>query len=349
MTEPAFVSTRPFFKVDGQARDDLQGPLTAMVVHLPLNGCAHAELHLTNWGLNQGAEAPDFLFNAIALGSAVEILMNGPSSALTLFKGEITAIEENYGQGAPSLVLLLQDPLHRLARLRHSRAFEEQSPDAVVNSVAADAGLPADVSVSSAVGTWHQINESDQAFVMRLLDRFNLCLRMDNDRLRARPEEPDPAPVALSAQDSVLSARLIADLNHQAVSTAVHGYNFAADTAAEEQTDGLQPAPSGTTAKDELTRLRWPGEEIVPQPFARTSDEARGLSQAHFRGLAKRFVHGEITCQGEAALRSGRQIELSGVSPRLRGLYQVVHCVHRFDNVTGFETHLKVHRPDWRS
>lgn len=349
MTDNAFISTRPVFNVDGQERPGLGESLTGMVVNLPLNGCAHAELHVTNWGLEQDGREPDFLFTDIGLGSAMEILMPQGEETVTLFKGEVTGLEERYGEGAPALVLLLQDKLHRLARARNSRRFEEQSPDDIIQSIAGEAGLQADANASAITGNWHQINESDLAFLIRLLDRFDIAVRLEDDILRARPEEPDSQPVQLDAQDSALHVRLLADLNHQPSSTRVLGYNPATAEETDHEATALSPAPADTTAADTLNQLGWPGAEVVPQPFARTSAEAEASAQAHFHRMGKRFIYGDITCQGEPALRSGREIELEGVSPRLCGTYQVVHCVHRFDNATGFDTHLKVHRPDWRS
>ena len=86
---------------------------------------------------------------------------------------------------------------------------------------------------------------------------------------------------------------------------------------------------------------------MVPQPFARSQGEADAFAEGHFHRLAKRFIYGDLICLGEPALASGREIRLSGVSGRLRGRYQIVHCAHRFDSTSGYETHLKVNRPDW--
>ena len=348
MTDEAFVSTRPILRVDGEQRNDLQQALTGMTINLPLSGSAHAELHVTNLGRPEGAAEPDYLFGDIGLGAAIEIL-SADDARRALFAGEVTALEERYGDGgAPRLALLLQDPLHRLARKRHSRSFEDQSPDDIVNTIAGESGLEADIAVSALTGTWHQLNESDLAFLLRLLGRFDIALRLDSGRVRARPESPDPAPVALNAQDSAISVRLLADLNHQPTRTTVQGYSVANGEPVSHVAEALRPRPADTTAQGTLDDLGWTGDETVPQPFPRASAEAEAYAEAHFHRLAKRFVSGEIICQGEAELQSGREIELDGIAPRFRGLYQVVHCVHRFDNVAGFETHLRVHRAGWR-
>lgn len=347
MTESAFINTRPRFKLNGEPRADMEPALTAMVVNRPLHGCGHGELHLTNWGTPEGEEEPDFVLNDIALGTELEIEM-GEESPVSLFKGEITAIEERYGDGAPTLVLLVQDKLHRLARSRHCRVFEDQSPDEVVRTIAGEAGMQSDVSISGLTATWHQLNESDLAFLLRLAGRFDVGLRLAGNTLRARPEEADSGPLALSAQDSALKVRLIADLNHQPGESAVHGFNLGDDADASHTANGMTPAAAGTSAAATLNELGWGGDEIVPHPFARSSAEAEAYAKAHFRRQAKRFIQGEIVCQGEPALTSGREIDLSGVAPRLRGIYQVVHCVHRFDGVSGYETHIKVNKGGWQ-
>ncbi|QTF94235.1 phage late control D family protein [Halomonas sp. BM-2019] len=347
MTLAAFANVRPQIRVAGEARDDLGEALAAMLVNLPLSGAAHAELQLSNWGVPEGGRAPDFVLAALSPGDAIDVSIAAGGDPVRLIEGEVTAIEERYGEGAPMLVLLLQDRLHRLARSRHSRAFEDMSPDQVLRSIAADAGLRADIDVSGVSGNWHQYNESDLAFALRLLTRFDVALRLEDGVLRARAEAPDPHPVQLDTQDSALRVRLIADLNHQHPSVRVRGYNAAVADDIDRSSDTMQPAPQGQSAAELIRELGWPGDEVVPQPFARSSGEAEAYAAGHFRRQARRFISGDIHCIGEPTLRSGREIELDGVSPRLRGTYQVVHCVHRFDNTTGFETHLRVQRADW--
>lgn len=344
--DQAFASARPALSIDGEERDDLQDALTAMVVNQPLSGFSFAELRFTNWGHGESGGAPGVVLQDIAFGASIEVLM-GPGTPQRVFQGEITGIEERYGDGAPQLHVLAQDKLHRLARTRHNRVFEDQSPDDIVGTVASDSGLTADANMSTTSATYHQVNESDLAFLMRLAGRFDTAIRLNDQQLRARPEEPDPSPITLSAQDSALRVRLLADLNHQPSECRVLGFNAGTDQAVTGSARQLSTSAGGTTAVDLLGRLGWSGDEIVPQPFARSQGEADAYAQAHFDRLAKRFISGDVHCVGEPALGVGRQIELEGVSDRLRGTYHVVHCVHRFDQAEGFETHIKVNRPDW--
>ncbi len=346
MTDEALVSLRPKILIAGNENTDMAESLTAMVINLPLSGIAHAELTVTEW-IAQGDNAEmDYGFADVGLGAAIEIKV-GDDDPKTLFTGEITALEERYGEGSPQLIILAQDKLHRLARKRQSKVYEEQSLNDVINSLAREAGLSADVNVSTDVATYHQLNESHLAFLLRLCGTHDIAARLHDGQLRVKAEEADSEAVELSAQDSALKVRLIVDLNQQPKCVKVNGFNLAGDEDVSQESDDLRGRADGTTAADTLAELGWDGDEVVPQPFARFSAEATAFAEAHFNRAAKRFVSGEIFAQGEAALCSGREIELSGVSPRFAGRYQIVNCIHRFDVNEGFRSQLKVNRADW--
>lgn len=342
MTEP-LISARPRVRIDGETRADINSAVRDCSINLPLSGMAHCELRLINWGGRTDNPDADFVFNDIEPGQELQILMSEDAGE-PVFNGDITAIEERYGDGAPQLVLLAEDKLHLLARLRDNRAHEEQSIGDVISSLAQEANLNADADIDTQ-GTWHQLNESHLAFMMRLAAPYDIAIRLQDGRVRARAEEQDPEPVRLHAQDNVRTIRLIADLNQQPLSVQSRGYDVAADQEVEHDAEQLTPAPAGQTAADKLAELSWGTAENFPQPAPAAQGEAEGWANGWLRRRAKRYVHGEIVTNGTPDLRSGREIELEGVSPRLVGRYQVVDCQHRFDS-QGYRTTIKVQRPD---
>jgi phage protein D len=203
--------------------------------------------------------------------------------------------------------------------------------------------------VSAATGTWHQLNESNLAFLLRLTAPHDVAPRLEDGRLRLRDETPDRRPEPLDPGYNVERVRLIADLAQQPRRVIVRGHSLADANDLSAQSEALAPAPAGTTAGEVLARLGWEGESVLPHPFARSQVEADAFAQRGFRHRAKRFVHGELLCRGIPTLRSGREIELSGVSARLAGRYRVVDCTHRFDSAAGYRTRIKVNRPDWET
>ena len=343
----AYAAIRPGLRIDNAERPDLQDALLAVNVHLPMHGSAHGEVHLTNWGIAEGGQRPNNLLDDIALGGEIEVLMVGANGYETVFSGHITGLEEAYGEGAPQLRLLLQDKLHLLARTRHSRAFEEQSLNDVIGALAQDAGLQADADISSATASYHQLNESNLAFLYRLVSAYNVNARLENGQIRVRAEEPDQQPMTLHPGNSVQRLRLLADLNRQPAATSVSGYDPAAAEPVSGSTDSLVRTP-GQQASAVLDELGWTSDEAVPQPFARTAVEAEAFAAGHFERMAQRFLTGHLQCLGEPSLRGGREIELTGVSRRLRGIYRISHCTHHFSSGSGYETHLKLQRGDWQ-
>lgn len=342
----AFINARPRFKVDGNDNAAMAEAVKDMAIQQPLSGRAHAEIRLINWGRVDNSDAPGFVFQQLRHGAVIDIMI-GEQDQQALFSGDVTAIEERYGDGAPQLLLLLEDKMHLLARQRHTRRFEEQSLDDVLRTLAEDAGLSADIQVSSQTGDWHQFNESNLAFMQRLLAPYDIAVRWQQGQLRIKPEQADSNPPRLSPQDGVEYLRIIADLNGQAANAQVAGFDLAADEATSAESAALQPTPSATSAVDLLNELGWPGEGYFPQPFAKTQGEADKWAAGAFRSRAKAFLAGEAVCSGNVEFAAGREVELTDVSERLRGRYQIVHCSHRFDSGQGFRSFLKLNRADW--
>lgn len=341
--DAAFVSARPQLGIDGEVRADLGAAVRALTVNRPLNGMAHAELHLVFWGAADDDPGPSYRFLDVALGAGLTVAF-GQDDPVEVFAGEITAIEERYGGGAPRLVLLAQDRLHRLARQRRSRSFDDRDLDAVIAGIADDAGLGADAQVSTVSATWHQLNESDLGFLLRLLAPFGIALRLDGATLRARAEAPDPAPIALDTNDNALAARLIADLAQQPGAVAVSGFDPASDADLIARADAPSDPGEGDSATDLLGTLGWPRVEPLPRPFPWRQGLADGFAQGGLDRRAQGFVAGEIRCVGDPALAPGREVDLSGTTARLAGRYRIVHCVHRFDAADGYRSHLRVAR-----
>ncbi len=343
---PSLSNARPIIKIAGQENLEFAQALTGLTVNQPSQGFSHGEVLVTNWTSSGTNEQPGFGYLDIELGDDIELLFQIQNEKQSIFKGYVTAIEERYGEGTPQIAFLLQDELHKLARVRRSKVFEDKSVNEVIDEIISGS-FSTDVNVSSTKSDYYQMNESDLAFMLRLCNARGANLRLEDNTLVAKANEPDPDPMSLSAQDSALSVRIIADLNHLPTSTKVLGFNVKTGEIVDKDANSF--SADGTSGKSILDDLGWASDEIMPQPFARNTGEAREFSKQHFESKLKQFLHGDIRCQGEPTLHAGREIELSGVSPRLEGKYQINHCAHRFDAVAGFETYLKVSKSGWVS
>jgi phage protein D len=339
-----YVSSRPAIKVNGTMNDDMATALLDIAVRAPEAGMASAELRLVNWGDQPGGPT-NFLFNKVALGDKIEIAF-GLAQQKTVFKGDVTAIEERYGDGVPQIVLLAEDALHRLARHRASRAFEQQSPNAIVAVLAQDAGLTADAKLSDTPGDYNQLNESDLHFLRRLAARYAAQPRLVDTTLTCRKREKPPAAVTLDAGDTLKRLRVIADLARQPVQTTVKGQDLTAGTAISGTGSTLLVPASGPTAAASLRGLGWDGDETFVFPAPATQAEASDYANAALDAEGRRFLHGDLVCIGNPDVMVGSAVSLTGVSPRLAGTYAVVACAHLFDESAGYQTYARIERAD---
>jgi phage protein D len=342
--EPVSIANvRPLLSLAGSERADLTAALHGLAVQLPASGRAHAEITLVNWGRRD--DETGFQWLDIGLGDSLTIAFL--ASGRRVFSGEVTAIEERYGAGAPRLVLLVEDALHRLAKRRRSRVYEDQSADDVLNTLAGDHNLQADVAVSSETARWHQLNETDLNFLQRVCAAWAVPARIADGSLRVRPDEDDPEPVEVSPQVNADEIRIIADLNQQVTASGVRGWDFASGDAIEDDHARLQPAADGDTAADLLGTLGWGAAEWLGRPLPHNAGQARDWAAAAFRRQAGRFLHGELLLRGDPALLPGREVTLSQVSPRLQGRYRLTQVQHRFDPQNGYVSHCRIARPAW--
>lgn len=338
-----FINVRPRVVINGESRAEIDEALLEASANNPQCGSAHSEIRLLNWGGQANQPQADFRFTDLQLGQSLVLFM-GNNDDVPVFSGEITAIEERYGDGAPQLVLLAQDRLHRMARERHSRSFEDLSLDDVARTLAEEAGLSCDANIASNTATWHQLNESNLAFLLRLMQPLDILPRLQADELRVRPEQDDSDPFTVRIGDNAVKLRIIADLNHQYMESESRGFDPASGEAVSHRADQLQPPPDGDSAAGHLRRLGWPGNENVPAPFVIRQTQAEAHAAGRYRRRARHFVDGDLICVGEPSLRGGREIDLQNVSPRLQGRYRISHCIHRFSAEDGYKTRLRINR-----
>lgn len=343
-----FAATVPIVRLAGRDDERFVEALLAATLRQAARGPDRVELEVVGLGAS-GSSAPAFAFDDVELGAAIEIDFGGDTRT-TLFRGEITAIEERHGGGAPRLVLLAEDALHRLARERTSRVFAEMSLDDVLSQVAGEAGLRSDLQAGSATADWHQLHESTLAFLRRLVAPLELPLRLvDGETLLARPFAASSDAVALDPGDSVHHLRLVADTAGTITEAKALGRDLLAGEAVEQRSDALEPAPSGTAAADLLARLGWPGPAFAPAPEPAGAAHGEAFAKGRFARANGRFVRGELVCEGEPRLVPGATVELAGLSRRFLGRYLVGSAVHRFDRAHGYQTLAEVARPDLAS
>jgi phage protein D len=154
----------------------------------------------------------------LSLGKSIKILAGDESDPQEIFRGVISGLELVLEQQQePELIVLAEDALQKARMARHTRLHTDTSLQSLVESVAADLGLRATVAgLSESISHQMQLNESDLAFVRRLLQRVDADLQVVGDELHVSPRaEVRRNEITLEINSQLSDIRVLADLAHQ--------------------------------------------------------------------------------------------------------------------------------------
>ena len=230
VSRAAVYRARPTLRLAGQEDARVSELLIGMRIDESEGGMTTAELRFSNWASTTDAGA-EYAFedgSRITLGTAIEVYAGDETEPRELFRGVVSGLEADFPQGAPpELVVLAEDPLGRARMARRSKVYSDMSPADVVNAVASDLGLrPSVQGLSAPTGTWAQLNESDLAFLRRLLGRFDADLQIVGEELQVAPRgDVRRGEINLELHGQLARARVVADLAQQVTSITTAGWD----------------------------------------------------------------------------------------------------------------------------
>ena len=338
----AAYSARPTLLIDGQRNDAAAGMLRSAVVREAEGGLSSLTLTLSNWGMAE--RSIGYLFDAggpIELGTQLKLYFGETSAPRAIFEGAVHAIEAVAVSGAPpEITVLAEDKLFAARLARRSQVYVDQTVADVVRAIAEGLGLQCDMGdLGGSAGTWAQLNESDLAFLRRLLSRQDCDLQLTGDQLQVRRvADRDRGSLSLSLYSQLQHVRVIADLADQATAVTASGFDAMAGSAFTARSTGAAAGPgSGSTGAQLLAQIGERSEHLAPLACG-TEAEARALADAAFDQRARRFVRLHGSTEGNAALRVGATVTIDGIGRRFDNRYAVIEATHRWDLQRGYQT-----------
>lgn len=347
----AVYYARPVVRINGQSHDRVSELLLAMDMREHEGGLSSLELRLSNIASGPDGSA-GYAFedeSEVSLGAAITVSAGDITDSREIFRGLITGLEAQFSEAnPPELLVLAEDRLQQARMGRRSQVYRDQSVADVASEIAGRLSLEARITgLSATVGVWVQLNESDLAFLRRLLHLFDADLRIVEDRLEVAPRsEIQRQVVALELFHDLRSVRFIADLADQVTEVTSGGWNPVQGRTVSGRSQALIPAPgSGRLGADLLRDAMGERSEHVGQIAVVTDEEAQALADTVFARRASGFVTALGTATGNPDLRVGSRLRLSGVSPRFAGAYDVISAHHRFDQQQGYQTDFRAQCP----
>ncbi len=345
VSQDAIYRARPTLRFAGE--EDLRASelILSMCMEEKEGGMSTLELRLSNLASTSdgGAEIAFGAGSKLALGAAIEVYAGDEAQPREIFRGHVTALEADFRTGAPpELTVLAEDALARARMARRSRTYADMAPADVARAVAGELGLrPVIAGLDAPTATWAQINESDLAFLRRLLARFDADVQVVGDELHVSPRrDVRRGAVELALHSQLARARVVADLAHQVTRSTARGWNAADGAAVDgEATSGTHLGPGrGRDGAAVLRDALDERAEHVGHVAVATREEAQAVAEAAFDLRARRFVTVEGTAEGNAQLRVGSHVTLLDLTPQFDNTYYVVRTCHLFDVHDGYRT-----------
>ena len=340
----AVITARPTLRLDGQENSLVSELLLSLVVTESEGGLTSLEARFANVASNSqgGANLAFEDGQLLKLGARLAVYSGEVTAPREIFQGQITALEADYPEdGPPELVALAEDKLLAARLSRRSKVYASVSPADVVRSVANSLGLTPQISgLSSPNDTYVQLDESDLAFLRRLLQRFDADLQMVGEELQVAPRsEVSRGEVTLELHSQLRRVRVLADLAHQVTQTVIHGWDSKQGQVINVTSQGANPGPgSGRTGSSCLSAVQSDRPHPIAHLGVQNQEEAQALADAAFDQRARRFVTVDGTAEGNPNLRVGTNVVLSGLGPRFDNTYYIVRAVHRYDSTVGYQT-----------
>lgn len=342
--DPVYAA-RPTLRFGGEEDARAAELLLSMRMEEGEGGLRSLSLLLSNWASTPDGDAgPAFPDDRrLRLGAAIEVYSGDQTAPREIFRGSISAIEERFRGGhAPEIMVLAEDALQRARLARRSRVYRDQSPADVVRAVAAGLGLqPVVGGLDAPVASWAQIDETDLAFLRRLLSRFDADLQVVGEEIHVSPRgDVRRGVLALNALTDLHWLEVGADLSEQVTRVGVRGWDEVAGRAVAGSAEQVaHPGPGrGRDGAGVLAEAFGERPDNLGHLSARTGEEAQAIAQAAFDHRARRFVRARGATEGNARLRVGVHLGLTGTGARFDNDYYVTRTCHRFDLQDGYRT-----------
>ena len=344
LSDGLLYRSRPTVRVDSQEYPEVSELIVGMEMTESEGGLSSLELRVSNIASDTRGGA-DFAFEndrVLKLGAHIAVYSGDESSPAQIFQGVVTGLEAHFpSDGAPELVVLAEDAF-QLARMhRRTKVHENVSIADLAQRIAADVSLtPKVTGFTDKIGTQVQFDESDLAFLRRLLARYDGDLQVVDKELQVSPRrDVRRGAVNLQMHSQLIRVRALADLAQQVTKVTVTGWDASQGQRVVGTSTGAHAGPgSGRTGAQLLSNAVGDRPHHLAHLAVTTRDEAQALADAAFDERARRFVSIEATTEGNPAVRVGTHVSISGLGGRFDNTYYVVRATHHYDVIRGYQT-----------
>lgn len=319
-----------FIKIDGndlasEAMDDLVEVTVESSLHLPDMFTIFLHDETLRW-IDQGP---------FELGKPVEISAQPEEGGTShvLIKGEITAIEPDFGIGTKaSLLVRGYDRSHRLYRGTHSRAYLQATDSDLANRIAQEAGLQADVDSTTEVYEHVlQHNQTCMEFLRERAQRIGYEFFVEDETLHFRRPSQSNGALELEWGEKLQSFKPRLTLVEQVDEVIVKGWDpQARQTIIGQATRGeAEPSIGQEQSGAQLASAAFSSaRRVVVDRAVNSQADADTLAQSICDEISGAFIEAEGTCYGQPELCAGKSVRITSLGQKFSGTYFVTAASH---------------------
>jgi phage protein D/phage baseplate assembly protein gpV len=282
----------------------------------------------------------------LQLGKDLEIkaAATGERATTSIFKGQIAAVEPEFGAQGVVISIRAYDKAHKLNRQRKTRTFQQMSASDMIRKIAGDSGLSADVKSTSVVHEFfQQSNETDWDFAWRLALMHDYEIVVDDTKLQFRPAgKGEGAPVNLTYQDTMISFRPRMSGVQQPKTVNIRAW----DPKSKKVVTGT--SSSGTTTsqagvqRSKVSSDLGGGTTAIADRVAANNGEANALAKSTLDRMSDAFYEADGVAFGNPKITAGCKVKIAGVGQQFSGTYTVTSSTHTYRGATGYQTTFQI-------
>jgi uncharacterized protein len=287
--------------------------------------------------------------DCLACGKEIEIKVGYLGAIVSMFKGDIVAIEPVYPiEGNPSVRIRAYDRAHRLRRGRKTRTFLKQKISDIAKTIASEEGLSPDIEDTAVQHDYIiQNNQSNIDFLHELSRRYFVEARVVEPARKLVVKKPQntqgPAKTLKWGNDiksfycKKSTANVPTEVEARTWDVTQKKMTSSKATAIHGQLGASSIVADAKKAFGDAKRL------IAIRPTA-DPREAKAMAESILNEEAMGAVKGHGTCVGDTDIIPGIVIELEALGAAWSGKYYVTGATHVVHRVSGYSTQFEVKR-----
>jgi phage protein D len=265
------------------------------------------------------------------------------SQSKPVFDGEIVEIESDLGSSTHHLSVRAFDRLHRLARGRFVRSFQNVTDSDLAKRIAGEMGLQADIDDTREVHAYlFQNNQTNLEFLRERAAAVGFLLYVFGKKLCFKPVSEGRQTIELQWGATLSQFRPRLTTIEQVNSITTRGWDVKGrkEISSEVKSGKGMPQIGQKKQGGELSQEAFNMDAAflvagIPLHNQTGADQiAKAVANRH----AERFVEAEGTCIGNPDIVAGASVKIAAIGNRFSGTYFVTSATHRYDAKQGFTT-----------